>query len=238
MKLWQTVAVIAYVILGIIFAFICDNIANKKGYKEKHFFFVGLIFTVFGYIAACALPERELQEKTYGEIKKLNKTFEMYLDYVTSEEEIEEKPARARESVRMPEPEIPRSNIIISHKPMTERISANDDVSGDDISKMMNSAFFNRHNANKKAEPVQKENNYRESEAKNEEPTPYYPTPTPKKVENNSDQVGYMKIYQGVPVCSICNGAIGLSDRNCPHCGAKIGSSPNASGMGYMKKLD
>lgn len=48
------------VILGFVFGSICSSIADRKGYDETMFFFVGFIFGITGIIVALLLSNKKV----------------------------------------------------------------------------------------------------------------------------------------------------------------------------------
>ena len=53
--------IVAY---GVFFAWACSNVAEAKGYGAWAWAFVGLLFGVFGLLAAAAMPKATIEQTT------------------------------------------------------------------------------------------------------------------------------------------------------------------------------
>lgn len=212
MEPWAIVlSIIIYVASGLVLSFVSDSIAKKKGYDEKTFFFIGLFFNVFGFIGACALPDKFATDVMTGELKKLNKQFDAFLKYVEGdEEETYEEPYRGGYEPVYEKEEAPVSRSVKNAKSDAESLSS-----------MFSSQIYNRPSPAPAKKPVPENNRRGEI-----------------RIESTSHSHASIRYNNGELTCSVCGAKVKLNDTSCPHCGAKFEASPDSGGLGYVKNIN
>lgn len=216
MQPWQVVlSIIIYIASGLILSFVSDSIVKKKGYDEKTFFFVGLFFNVFGFIGACALPDKFATDVMTDELKKLNKQFDAFLKYVEGDDDYgyEEPYVNSNENYNRYEPTYKKEEAPQPKKTKSDAES---------LSSMFSSQIYNRPSPAPVKKPINSDNGRRGE----------------IRIESVSHSHGSIRYNNGELTCSVCGANVKLNDTSCPHCGAKFEASPDSGGLGYVKNIN
>lgn len=208
------VGVLAYFASGVMLGIVADAMAKSKGYKGHVHLITCVVFNIFGFIGACALPDKKTNEKILKELKALSAVFGAEVpeeeELPSHEEEYSYEPAPEPRSVRRP-----AGNVQPPVSPRAPQQAAP------------------QARREQPSEPM-----YRpEPSPSSYFPSRSMPTQTSSFVQPDENATAQVEYKDGAVLCSRCKGEIKLNATVCPHCRAKIGSSPSAGGLGYIKPL-
>lgn len=208
------VGILAYFASGIILGIVAESMAKGKGYKGRPHLITCVLFNIFGFIGACALPDKKNNEKIVELLRSVN----ALLGGTEEEEEEEKAPVRTVKKAAPVEEEEEEETV---YRPIV-RQSAPQASEPPRPSRPVQNPYF--------SEPAapSSQGGYFSSRVASESAAPAY-------AQDATAQVVYK---DGNVCCSRCNGKIKLNATSCPSCGAKIVSSSNAGGLGYIKPLN
>lgn len=244
-------SIVVYFASGLILGFLADAIAKEKGYTGRQFLVIPIFFNVFGYIAACSLPDKKADKAI---LKELDETRKILASVMDESEETEARPAQPQPAPRtvqptpMPRPvqptpsprpqpvrpqPVPQQNPV----PQQTRIPQNYQVQNEQPQVASN--YFTQNAQPQNAAPTRTP--YRTPETL-EGFNPYAQAaaaqPQNGEVQPDPSATAQVHYADGKVLCSRCKKPITLMTTTCPHCKAKIVASPNTTGLGYIKPID